>query len=638
MSATLTAMQLAEAHILLKQGWKQSSLASRYGVSPATLSRLLAKLSHCGDAAAAVAKSYAVGPRDDHELTHQERTILKYGMLAKDSRKYAAEMLMNHEDCTDETYARLEQIFDKSAETRGDEAWPMWFKRASLLTAEERASFRGPKALASFEPARPRGLYYIHEGEQHPLFANALWEFDDESENTPWAELDHEGRGQVNRQTLKAIDVYANFYLGMKAISRASDGYKVEDQADFLLELVDAHGLPMRARIERGPWDNNFWFGVPLPRRWWHTKECTDYAFGGIDSACGGPIGVLQAFKSRHKGTIEGSFNHRQTIAAHETLDIGRFRGEHEAAAKIHVTTQRLKTEEKLAAMIARLPSASARADISMNVLERFNAEAKRRRHLFGAKKVVPNELFATAVRRDLAAADRWRFLPVKVAHTIRNQTVSIKVPGHDIPFVFTGEGFKPTWDYLPYLPHGWRLFVAFHPARPDLGAHIFNALHPEHPENPGHFPLGMSLGVLPACALAPQFSDAPGDFAGRKQTMKAIGHETRIIRAAKAGVRVSTVVAAGQTRSLRKGSPDPLRDLDKGAPPVSATTAHVITPLEIPARNGGNALGQTNRENLVSSGQGDARGVADHEAPRKSAGRASPTLEELEAAFAAGF
>ncbi len=565
MSHQLTSMQLHEASQLLSQpGWTQKSLATRYGVSEPTLSRLLAKFRESGDATTAVKKNYATGPRDEHALSFDEAQALKNAMLKKRSRKLAAEELMQHADCTAETFDRLAAIFDAAADSRTDEVWPKWFVRACILTDEEKLSFLGPKHLASVEPARPRGLFYEADGERHPLMPNAVWEFDDESENTPWVELDAEGKARVNRQTLKAIDVYSSFYLGMKAISRSSDGYRVEDQADFLMELIDAHGMPLRCRIERGPWDNNFWWGIPMPKAWWQTETCPAFRFGGIDTSAGGPIGVIQCFKSRHKGTIEGSFNHRQDIAAHETLDIGRSRGEHEAAAK-HLT--RAYTNQ--ADAIARFPDAAGRADISADVMQRFNSEAKRRRNLFGSKKVVPAELYATAVRRDLPAADRWRFLPVKVATTVRNAHLQMKVKDHELPFLFTAEGFQPQWDWHAYLPHGWRLFAAFHPHRPDLGCHIFNALHPSHAQNPQRFPLGMPMGVLPMAERAPQFSDAPRDFADRKRTLAAIRSETRVMKATQKGVRVSTVITNGSVRAVRKGAPDPLLHLDSGAPPA---------------------------------------------------------------------
>lgn len=620
---------MTEALHLRAAGWSQAAIATHLGMTKPTLCRLLQQVDAAGGDVGAVELRYQAGPRDAHELTLAETAALKLAMLQKRSRKLAAEVLMGHEACTETTFELLAAVFDRSAETRVDEVWPTWFKRACVLTDEERLSFLGPKHLAAVEPARPRGLFYeTEDGQQHPLFANALWEFDDESENTPWIELDSDGKARVNRQTLKAIDVYSSYYLGMRAISRASDGYRIEDQADFLLELIDAHGLPLRCRIERGPWDNNFWFGIPQKMEWRQTDECFGYRFGGIDLAAGGPIGVIQAFKSRHKGTIEGSFNNRQNLAAHETLDIGRSRGEHEAAAK-HLT----RAYANQADAIAHFPEAAARADISADVLDRYNHQAKRRKNLFGPRKVVPAELYATAIKRELPASERWRFLPVKVGATMKNAHVQVKVKDHDLPFLFSAEGFQPTWDWHKYLPHGWRLFVCFHPNRPDLGAHIFNALHPDHADNPARFPLGMPLGVLPCVERAPSFSDAPRDFSGRKATMKEIRTETRITRGAAKGVRVSTVVAAGQVRSIRKGAPDPLRDLSKGAAPVSEAELAQLSN----AASSRSTLGQG-----VGSGEPQGRQGQDHEAPRKSAGRAGGgfeaarrALEEAEAAAA---
>lgn len=633
MSNTLTSTQLHEAAQLLNIGWNQKALAIRYGVSAATLSRALARLKETGNVEAAVAPRYATGTRDEHTLTAAEVAVLKLGMIEKRSRRLAADMLMGSTDCQPGTYDRLSAIFDAAADKRGDEVWPRWFMRACIVTDEERLAFRGPKALASVEPARPRGLFYTDEqGRQQPLFANALWEFDDESENTPWLEMDEHGKARVNRQTLKAIDVYSSFYLGMRAVSRDSDGYRIEDQADFLLELIDAHGMPLRCRIERGPWDNNFWFGSPLPKAWWHTPECAQMRWGGIDESAGGPLHVMQAFKSRHKGTVEGSFNHRQNLAAHETLDIGRERGEHEAAARWH----RLALNGNQSA-IAKFPNAAARADISADVLHRFNSEAKRRPNLFGSKKVVPAELFATAVRRDLPAEHRWRFLPVKAAVTVRNAHIQLRARGYDLPFLFTAEGFAPQWDWNAWLPHGWRILAAFHPARPDLGCHIFNGLHPDHPQNPRRFPLGMPLGTLKHAPHAPMWNDAPetADFDGRRRTQSAVRAETRIIKAAKKSVRVSTVVSAGQVRSARLGSADPLAplNLDSGAPPVA----------DIAAAFGGRETGRSGTDQITGSGERDARGVLDHEArPKNSAGHLPPpsrraaalaALEALEAA-----
>lgn len=561
----LSAMQLHEASQLLSQGWKQKALAGRYGVSEPTMSRLLSKLRDSSNADEAVTKNYATGPRDEHALTTDEISVLKLGMIEKRSRRLAAQELLDSEFCQAETFERLSAIFDRAAETRGDEVWPKWFQRACIVTDEERLMFRGSKAFQTVAGARARGRFVIYEGRQIPLFPNAIWEFDDESENRMRVELDENGKARLNRQTLKAIDVDTSFYLGTKNIDRDSDGYRLEDQADFFLELVDAHGLPNYVRIERGPWDNNFWFGIPFKREWWQTPDCPQYRFGGIDIKSGGPCEILQCVTSRQKGLIEGSFNHLQNIDAHKTLDIGRFRGEHETAAR-HV--RRARTGQ--ADAISHFPNSAASADISAESMIEFNSEAKRRKFMHGTKKVVPAELYAQAVKRVLPSSERWRFLPVKVGTTAKNMHITVKVPRFEIPFQFSTEGFVPTWDWNAWLPHGWRVFACFHPLRTDLGCHIFNALHPDHPQNPRRFPLGMPLGVLPFAPLAPHASDVPGDFSGRKQTMAAIRSEVRIIRASKKSVRVSTVVAAGRVRSARIGSADPLASLDSGAPPVT--------------------------------------------------------------------
>lgn len=552
---SITAHQLAEAQALLSQGWKQAAIAAYLGLTAPTLCRLLQRAANGEE----IGPRHQTGPRDEHTLTTAERSALKLCLMQKNSRRLAAQMLIEHADCTDETAAKLVAVFDRAEETRSNEQWPTWFTRACTLTTEEKLSFRGAKAMAAVEPARPRGRFYEFQGKTYPMHPNALWEFDDESENTPWVEMDEDGRARLNRQTLKAIDYDSAFYLGMRAISKDSDGYGLEDQADFFHELVDAFGMPLRVRIERGPWDNNFWFGVGL-RSTWQTPETADYRFGGIDLSAGGPVGVLQAFKSRHKGLIEGSFNHRQNLAAHETLDIGRFRGEHEKAAKQVTAAQNLRRQENLERAVAQFPTASARADISLDVMHRFNSELKLRRNYWGHKKMRPTEVYATCNPVEWPAEERWRLLPVKKTATHSKGHVSITVKGQS--YLFSSEGIMPTWDWQAYLPDGWRLFVVFHPQRLDLGARIFNAVEPTSPLNPGRYPLGMPLGILPAAKLAPAFSDQSGDFTGRNRTLKAIRTETRLTNDAAKGVKVTSVIAAGRSRTVRTGSADPLRQL----------------------------------------------------------------------------
>jgi hypothetical protein len=625
---------ISEARALLAQGWKQSHIARQLGITQPTLCRWLAAGEDAELVGTRCAASDASPARaTDHKLTNDEQAALKFGLIAKRSRRLAAEHLIAHESCTDATYARLAAVLDNAADQNADAIWPAWYRRACVLTEEEKLGFRGAKALMKVEPARPRGRFFIEVKEdgvevQHALFPGALWESDDESENTPSVSVDPEtGAARVNRQTLKTIDVDSLYFLGLTSITRDKDAYTLEDQADHVLELVDAHGMPLRWRIERGPWDNNFWWGVPMPKDWWQTEDCPKYRFGGISADAGGPIKVMQAFKSRQKAAIEGSFNHEQNLNAFSSLDIGRFRGEFEDAAR-----KLREAHAGRAKGVNAFPDQVTRADMSAEILRRFNAEAKRRR-AHGGSRIVPAELWQSAQTRPLAAADRWRFLPVKKALTVRNAHISCKLEQHKgREFWFTAEGFQPQWDWQPYLPHGWRVFAVFHPHRLDLGCQIFNGVHPDSTKNPGRFPLGMPLGTLPLAEFAPQWREGhvtaleSDPFQGRKQWHKTVQRETRAIKATRAeSTRASFAAKGAQAVSARKGSPDPLAELHKGAPPIVGDVA-------IPQGS------RSGADHITSSGEHGGRAGRDHEARRNSAGSlgdSASRLAELEAELA---
>jgi hypothetical protein len=646
MSATsLLPHQITEARILIKNhGWKQNAVAAHFGMSPATLCRLLARAETEG--VEAVAPRYEQGPRDDHQLTQCELTALKRFMLKKRSRRLAAEQLLGDVDCTEATFIKLGAVLDAAADKGIDPVWPTWFKRACVLTDEERLSFQGPRALMKVEPARPRGRFFIEVKEdgteiQHPLFPGALFKSDDMSGNNPSVNIDPDtGLATVNRQMLFTVDADSANMLGFTSIARVKDTYTLEDQADHILEIVDAHGMPLRWMIERGPWDNDFWWGVKMPKDWWQTEECPKFRFGGIDVDAGGPIKVMQAFKPKHKAEVEGAFHHIQSLDGHTSIDIGRYRGEFEAAAKKLAQIQGLKNPERVARAAAAFPDQAQRADIMADVVRRFNSEAKRRR-MHGGARIVPAELWKQAQTRQLTAENRWRFLPVKKALTVRNAHVSCRLEQHKgREFWFTAEGFAPEWDWHAYLPHGWRVFAVFHPHRLDLGCRIFNGVHPDSPKNPARFPLGMPLGVLPLAEFAPQWREGPGatagDFSGRREWQRQVARESRMIKGdPKKTVRASfTASRDGRAVSARKGSADPLNadfstpqaHIAHGAPPAETLT-------ELPARSD---LGQ-----VAGRGEGLGRRPQDHEARKTNgAGRAvrssAATLEELEAEFAA--
>jgi hypothetical protein len=639
--SALTEHQLATARALIATGKSQASVARGLGLTGPTLCRWLNQGAPTGRAEAA---------EPVHTLTALERETLKRLRLQTGSRRLAAEDFMYLPECEPETALILQDVMAKAKGKGAKPVWPTWFLRETILTDEERFLFRGPKAGQNIEPARARGAFYevIENGQvvRKDLFANALWESDDQSENTPSLSIDPAtGKPQLNRQTLYTVDSYSAFILGFSAIQRVKDAYTLEDQADHALELVDAHGLPLAWRIERGPWDNSFWFGISLPREWWQTQSCASYRWGGLDLSAGGPIAVLQAKKSREKGLIEGTFNHLQNINGHTSRDIGRSRGEHEKAAKMATKVQSLKnriaplTEEETAKLSEMFPDAWHRAELSLGGVERFNHEAKQRR-MHGNRMLVPADLYREASRRDLTAEERWRFLPVKRAVTVRTATLSFSVSQHEQRvFDFAVEGFQPAWDWHGYLPTGWQVLCAFHPMRPDLGCHVFNGVHPDDPRNPARFPIGQFLGVAPAASLAPQFrlggaaAFEEDPFKARKAHMKTLRRETRILRADEARpVRSSLLSTGGDVSQNRTGAPDPLAALS-AEPTAAAVQADAEAPrsCERSYETFDDGAARNRPSELMTRGERSGRAAQDPEArPNNSAGRAVVDLDFL--------
>ena len=78
----MTRAELAECTRLQQQGWSLAQLAPRYGTSAATLCRMLKRHeANGGDEEATLAKAYATGPRDEHQLTTDEVRVLKLGRV-----------------------------------------------------------------------------------------------------------------------------------------------------------------------------------------------------------------------------------------------------------------------------------------------------------------------------------------------------------------------------------------------------------------------------------------------------------------------------------------------------------------------------------------------------------------------------
>lgn len=389
-------------------------------------------------------------------LSDDEKNALRLENLKRNSFALAIEWFHRDPACTAVTRELILAELDKAARNRRKPSWPPSLRKAGAVTDEERALFRGKKAFQTLEHCDRKGQFHINEAsERVPMAANTIWESDDMSVNEPFRFSDPEtGALRMGRQSLCTLDVHSSRYLAAQPIGRTRDAYRVEDIADHMARCIDAHGLPLVWRLERGVWENDFVKGIKIEGR--------EERWGGL----GALFRIQFVFKSRGKGTIETSFNLLQKFMAHESTSIGRKRGEFEPGTRLFLKAQ--KGDMEAAAHFWDIASA---ANGMATAMQAFNARGKERR-AFGRDLVVPDDLYSAAQPRTMPENERWRLCPVKREATVRNGCIECVVPHYPLPFRFAVNGASADL----YVASGHRVLIAFHPGRPEDGCHVFNA------------------------------------------------------------------------------------------------------------------------------------------------------------------
>lgn len=450
------------------------------------------------------------------ELTDEEARKLRWWAIKKESTQLAVEKLIAKNAARPEVIASLIGILDRAAQQRRKPSWPMSVRRACAYTPEEAALLRGSKATANVVPVGHRRMIWIDpDGIERTLRAGDLYESDDMSLNQPFRHGAGEGE-TLGRQVLFSQCTQSLKWLGASPLGREKDAYRAEDIADHMLSIVEAWGLPLFWRLERGPWENTIINGVDL-------KELGARFEGKRWGAMDDLFGVIRAYGSRGKGAIEGSFDFFQALLAHEndTVEIGRSRGEFEAATKAFLAARSLKTPELRQRQLDKFWSIDEAAEGILNAMEDFSRRPKTRRE-WGAEMQVPDELWMEHPgKRELAAADRWYFYPVKKLCTVRNGQIQTTVP-HWGAKCFTVNGVPDA--PVDYLPHGLKVLVAFDPARPELGAYVCNA--DTGSLNRGHWTFGKLL--VPAAPDWSLESPAQIDLRTDRSAKRDLGQSKR--------------------------------------------------------------------------------------------------------------
>jgi hypothetical protein len=454
-------------------------------------------------------------------LTDHEALLLRGLILARSTSRaihfsYAVEEFRHHPGCTVATRVYIENTLDDAAQRRRAPSWPKGWRKAAMPTAQEVAKFHGPKHYQSVECVDHRGMFITDEsGARIDLRPHSIWEMDDASDNAPRASVDPEtGEEILSRQALWTQDLYSAAILSLCQVARSRDAYRIEDVADHVAACIRAHGLPERMRLEMGAiWAGAFFHGIEPELPGWPKDE----KWGGLGPICT----IHNTHKSKGKGGMENAFNVIQMMAAHAALDIGRERGDYEKATKQLVAAHRTGRPDERFWSMARSTSYMAQ------IAEVFNSRPKQR-IAFGRDLVTPNDLLRGAKGREMPVDQWWRLCPVKKQATVRNDHVEISVDHYRFPFRFRVNGVTPG----VHLDHGYRVLIAFHPGKPELGCHIFNGEIGSR--NREHYARAQQICHAPVSELKPQIDlSGRADFSARKNSNAAVARSLRAVGAA---------------------------------------------------------------------------------------------------------
>jgi hypothetical protein len=573
------------ARQLIAGGMRQAAAARQLGLSPVQMVRIL-RLDPAADATPERGGRPAKVPltAGDVMLLRKHRLMNKMASLAK-----AVDGFCDDADASPEAVRALGEIISRAHAERKKPKWPHSVRKATGLTETERAELRGPKHAFEVAMRSRSGDFILIGDRQIPLRAGMVYQSDDMSLNQPYRYHDAAlGRETTGRQSLITRDTRSLRWLQADLCGRERDAYRLEDIADHMRAVVEANGLPLAWIVERGPWKNTFIDGLRLEdgKRW---GALTDL------------FHVHHAFTSTGKSEVEGGFNEIQSRLSHRSTDIGANRGEFEKATKLFLKAQ--KGDAEALAYFWSMPQCSAAL---VEVMEADNRALKERQH-FNGRTVSPEELWAAEyVRTPLLDRDRWYFLPVKKAATVRGGIIEVKADHYERSFRFAAHGAEG----IPILPNLYPVLIAFHPGRPEEGCHVFNAC--TDLRNREGYGFGQLIGVAEYDADKPKFvfGGAGADVETKRRRNAAVRAEYRSIMPAGEGPAMLKSVA-------RDGLGNALEIQRGGRPPEMPETVPVPSPArggKVAAERGGSLAAQP-REAAALFGSDRAAALAALEA-----------------------
>jgi hypothetical protein len=241
-------------------------------------------------------------------------------------------------------------------------------------------------------------------------------------------------------QWLVSADVWSRKVCAYSYTARPRSSYRGEDIVSLMRMVARTHGIPENWRFERGAWES-------------------DIVKGAVRTM---GSNLWTVYSPHQKPFIEGLFNALWTkLSVHfPDSDVGRFRGETEAANDLLVKCQRGSVDPRL-----HFPMLDTVLAVFDQVIAEKNATPVSDNY---GGRWIPDERFAAREKfRAMDANTEWMFSPAVREATVRGCVVSFAVPvmeGPDgrvisVPFDFSAAGLMEF--------HGVRVRCYFDPHEP---------------------------------------------------------------------------------------------------------------------------------------------------------------------------
>ncbi len=239
-------------------------------------------------------------------------------------------------------------------------------------------------------------------------------------------------------QWLLAIDAASRYIPAWTYVMRPRSSYRAEDALSLMYAHAVQHGIPVQWRFEQGVWRSKL--------------------VQGAVKAMGSDLRTV--YSPHQKPHIEGLFNTLWTKLSVEfpEADVGRFRGENEAANEMFIACHRGHRDPRKCFPSLKTAVAAFQEVIAEKQMTPVESEVGR---------WVPMERWAARPElRRLAPEAAWMFAPVAREWTVRGMLVGGRIPLFEdlsVPFDFSA----------PWLAqyHGARLRVHFDPRAPHCQA-----------------------------------------------------------------------------------------------------------------------------------------------------------------------